>query len=1220
MEEVQLHQEPSDLWMECEEEMGQRGEEQENEEQQLRIVPKHTGPAEEISLSQSSSVKCAAAPPAFKVNGSLIQKLPPTGVQLQLSFHPKGSSSGFTRILLPDTIPSSSSSSPPAHAPQPLFPAAAPAPLSIPIITGVVSGEAAYRVLNNHSEAAPLTHVRTPPPHQPLSPLTRPAVPHRLLLKGQMKTFSPPSNCSTCSSSYKLVPELRGFLCLCSPVITQSLRNMSRRRRKRNSRDFHPARTGTRPRPGSGVGPQPRLRPSPGAGPSPGRGTGPRPVAGPQQGAVGGTAHRLPLVETQQTGLSFPASSAPSCISPEDLLSERVQEDHTALEPQQSKLVIMVEDFYYGSAPGQEPINQIPGAKGRRHQGPYSCIYCPETLSDNIQLMTHMMGHVTSQDSQHTSAPSCSHCFRPFLSFFRLQRHLEAVHGPKSEVTAAQCQICELAFDNEPTFLRHMKTTHKPGEMPYACQVCGFRSSFHSQVYSHFEQCHSATGLLLCLYCLRVLSSSNCYQQHVARHQRKQVFSCRKCRLHFLFVRERVEHLRMHHGTHVRPPQLSRLRPGTKVTVRTYSVVGVPIHRSSMKRPEPCKVVDMDPPPHTQEVKSGPLVQSLGPLLTKLEHYSAPQQCVECLSRILDFSSHFPSLVRCSVCRFLTCCSTAYANHMINHHATKRPESHFCSVFQSKPRLSHRPLLCVMCSLSTHRGDLMANHLAEQPDHRCLLLASPEYDRSRTTSLQEDSLLNPGGGAFVPIHQLLPHGGSAQLSVKPLLPQTPSCPAMLVQVLGPRLLSEQDPPLSIPQLWVLVLALTLGTRQVCRQSGVTPSLLRSWLTKLKKGGRPWVTKGRVLPGEAWPWKTGRLAQWLLVQREQQQQASPEVLLEVAQTLLGRHSPISHQLAWTAHFLLRHDLALEPLEALDVLETPDLEPLDISNLEPLETTDLDPQHSPSLAIRGRLPKIVLDRSRAFIHLLALEMQNHSHPPHLLACMAELSVWVDVVKFSKQDPGALRLIGAPGEKPVFSLVLAGLADGTFLPPLLFFSGFLPPLPDGFPDNILLEACPQGLEDQDLHRTWIHRVWRPHLDSQQSSMWLLLDIHRGHLTEEFRSSVTSSTNLLFIPSACSNRLNPLQLCVIPAFRDFLATRWFQLASQGGLDGLGLDQLSLTLACWLSELSSTLHTGTYFLQRSFSIVSRQEVLEDRSEAASMTQALLDALQAPPPPTGPTH
>lgn len=87
-----------------------------------------------------------------------------------------------------------------------------------------------------------------------------------------------------------------------------------------------------------------------------------------------------------------------------------------------------------------------------------------------------------------------------------------------------------------------------------------------------------------------------------------------------------------------------------------------------------------------------------------------------------------------------------------------------------------------------------------------------------------------------------------------------------------------------------------------------------------------------------------------------------------------------------------------------------------------------------------------------------------------------MWVDMVQFSQQDPAALRLTGSPGEAPVFSLVLSGLADGTFLPPLLFFCGSLPPLPHGFPENILLEARPKGLGDQDLHSTWIHRVGEP------------------------------------------------------------------------------------------------------------------------------------------------
>lgn len=165
--------------------------------------------------------------------------------------------------------------------------------------------------------------------------------------------------------------------------------------------------------------------------------------------------------------------------------------------------------------------------------------------------------------------------------------------------------------------------------------------------------------------------------------------------------------------------------------------------------------------------------------------------------------------------------------------------------------------------------------------------------------------------------------------------------------------------LAIPQLWSLVLALTLGTCQARQQCAVTLLNLRSWLAQLRKRPKPWVIKDQVFPRGAWPWKTGKLAQWLLVQREQQRLGSPEVLLPVAQTLLGARSPLNHHLAWTAHFLLRHDLALDPLETLEPQEAQDTS----------ETPDLDRQQPPS---RGRLPKIILDRSRAFIHLLTAEV--------------------------------------------------------------------------------------------------------------------------------------------------------------------------------------------------------------------------------------------------------
>lgn len=48
--------------------------------------------------------------------------------------------------------------------------------------------------------------------------------------------------------------------------------------------------------------------------------------------------------------------------------------------------------------------------------------------------------------------------------------------------------------------------------------------------------------------------------------QMKVNYSCAKCRLHFLYAKERLEHVRLHHRTHLQPAQLSGIKPGTKVS------------------------------------------------------------------------------------------------------------------------------------------------------------------------------------------------------------------------------------------------------------------------------------------------------------------------------------------------------------------------------------------------------------------------------------------------------------------------------------------------------------------------------------------------------------------------------------------------------------------------------------------------------------------------------
>ncbi|CAI9615306.1 unnamed protein product, partial [Staurois parvus] len=116
-----------------------------------------------------------------------------------------------------------------------------------------------------------------------------------------------------------------------------------------------------------------------------------------------------------------------------------------------------------------------------------------------------------------------------------------------------------------------MKDNHKPGEMPYVCQVCNYRSSVFLDIDIHFRNVHENTKNLLCPFCLKVIKSGTPYMQHYMKHQNKGVYRCAKCRLQFLSCKEKMDHKAQHHRTFRKPKQLEGLPPGTKVTIRASS-------------------------------------------------------------------------------------------------------------------------------------------------------------------------------------------------------------------------------------------------------------------------------------------------------------------------------------------------------------------------------------------------------------------------------------------------------------------------------------------------------------------------------------------------------------------------------------------------------------------------------------------------------------------------
>lgn len=104
---------------------------------------------------------------------------------------------------------------------------------------------------------------------------------------------------------------------------------------------------------------------------------------------------------------------------------------------------------------------------------------------------------------------------------------------------------------------------------------------------------------------------------------------------------------------------------------------------------------------------------------------------------------------------------------------------------------------------------------------------------------------------------------------------------------------------------------------------------------------------------------------------------------------------------------------------------------------------------------------------------MTFQILSKAPHLVASMDEIPIFINMEDFQKQKASALQLSGCVWERCVFTVVLSALSDGSLLPPLLLFRGTPCSVPEGFPDNVLLEARPEGFTDQDCHHVWIDKV---------------------------------------------------------------------------------------------------------------------------------------------------
>ena len=263
---------------------------------------------------------------------------------------------------------------------------------------------------------------------------------------------------------------------------------------------------------------------------------------------------RVPITPSPR-GASPAIYKSPSPASNKRAGSEESDETFMKRMKASGKEMIPLESFYYATLPGDTGVQ----ATEFKADMAFKCPITRKTFMNNIQFMKFLHLQV---DTQRETAidiadlSQCNYCYKDFDSESKVQTHqdTECVYAYKRGSQYVD-RITNTVFSSQGQLIQHMMKNHVKYEMPYSCQVCGYRSSFHHDVIEHFQLQHDRTDKLLCPKSLRVFSLytsqgynpavATAYLQHLQKMEDLKGKSSLKCKKSVLRFSEE-KHLRAH--------------------------------------------------------------------------------------------------------------------------------------------------------------------------------------------------------------------------------------------------------------------------------------------------------------------------------------------------------------------------------------------------------------------------------------------------------------------------------------------------------------------------------------------------------------------------------------------------------------------------------------------------------------------------------------------------
>lgn len=235
-----------------------------------------------------------------------------------------------------------------------------------------------------------------------------------------------------------------------------------------------------------------------------------------------------------------------------------------------SKEYLWVEKYFYATLEPNETKGNSLEKKTNLNENPqdvyFQCHEC-NFMFDSYAFVRHIIQHIELHRKDDARLPEgvaveCKHCFK-IMKVDQIEPH-SSLFRSTLQRTLWGCRICCIEFKSRVRFLAHMRKTHFQYEMPYACPLCPFKSSFQRDVFLHFQTKHATLMSTICPLCLAsftfqakpkkitrelMFEYSKILYQHLLDHYNySKSFKCDRCCLCFLNEKSLSEHKKERHN------------------------------------------------------------------------------------------------------------------------------------------------------------------------------------------------------------------------------------------------------------------------------------------------------------------------------------------------------------------------------------------------------------------------------------------------------------------------------------------------------------------------------------------------------------------------------------------------------------------------------------------------------------------------------------------------